>query len=125
MIIRHLADGTIYRAKSNALYGLALGETSLEGEIFGWASFSAKATYIEPGWIEPNGNYEFTVYVEDRDDTTLGPDRFWVQIHDKSRQIVEVMSMEEPATEYAIELVGGNIIVPHSGIGKQLDLLMR
>jgi hypothetical protein len=26
LLIRHLEDGTIYRVKSNALYGLALGE---------------------------------------------------------------------------------------------------
>ena len=45
LLIRHLADGTIYRVKSNALYGLAIGEM----EDGGWASLSGKATYLEPG----------------------------------------------------------------------------
>lgn len=33
--------------KSNALYGLALGES----DGFGWATFSSKATYLEPGMV--------------------------------------------------------------------------
>jgi len=42
LLIRHLPDGTIYRVKSNALYGLALGESP--DPAFGWASFSGKST---------------------------------------------------------------------------------
>jgi hypothetical protein len=44
LIVRHLADGTVFRVKGNALEGLSLG---LEGG-FGWASFTGKATYSEP-----------------------------------------------------------------------------
>jgi hypothetical protein len=40
LLISHLPDGTKYRVKSNALYGLALGETTRDGETCGWASFS-------------------------------------------------------------------------------------
>lgn len=37
LLIRHLPDGSIYRVKSNALYGLALSGPEA---AFGWASFS-------------------------------------------------------------------------------------
>ncbi|MFW9805050.1 MAG: tandem-95 repeat protein, partial [Candidatus Thorarchaeota archaeon] len=73
LLIRHMTDGSIYRVKSNALYGLAVGD---EGD-FGWASFSGKSTYKEPDWPEPKGNYEFVVYVEDWDEPGTGTDRFW------------------------------------------------
>jgi uncharacterized repeat protein (TIGR01451 family) len=48
LLIRHLSDGTKYRVKSNALECLALGGDH-STEPFGWASFSGKATYLEPG----------------------------------------------------------------------------
>jgi uncharacterized protein YycO len=113
LLIRHLPDGSIYRVKSNALYGLALGESS--DPAFGWASFSGKSTYLEPGWPEPEGNYEFLVYVEDRDEPGTGVDRFWIEVKDKDRALVPAMSMDREATDNAVELHGGNIAVPHGG----------
>jgi PKD repeat protein/flagellar hook assembly protein FlgD len=114
LVIRHLPDGTIYRVKSNALYGLALGEFEMGGETYGWASFSGKSTYLEPGWPEPEGNYEFVAYVEDQDGTATGSDRFWLQVRDKDLVSVNAMSMAEPATNEAVQLSGGNIVVPHT-----------
>jgi hypothetical protein len=70
LLIRHMTDGSIFRVKSNALYGLALGQS---GGI-GWASFSGKSTYLEPGWSEPIGNHEFLVYVEDHGKPSYGFD---------------------------------------------------
>jgi YD repeat-containing protein len=110
LLIRHLADGTIYRVKSNALYGLSLGEGT-EGQ-FGWASFSGKCTYLEPGWPEPEGNYEFIAYVEDRNEPGTGVDRFWLKI-DKQGSTIGEMSMPQPASENTVNLNGGNIVVPH------------
>ena len=75
VLIRHLADGTIYRVKSNSIYGLSLGTRVSNGEPYGWASFSGKGTYQEPTWMEPVGNYEFAVYVEDRNEPGSGVDR--------------------------------------------------
>jgi hypothetical protein len=113
LLIRHMPDESIYRVKSNALEGLALGEDPTLP--MGWASFSGKSTYLEPGWPEPEGNYEFTVYVEDRDEPGTGVDRFWIEVKDKDRQIVPVMSIDRDATDNAVVLQGGNIVVPHGG----------
>jgi hypothetical protein len=109
LLIRHMADGTIYRVKSNALYGLAVGV----GEGFGWASFSGKATYLEPGWPEPEGNHEFIVYIEDRNEPGTGVDRFWIEVHDKDGAIIDDMSMLRDATDNAVPIQGGNIVAPH------------
>ena len=116
LLISHLPDGTIYRVKSNALYGLALGESS--DPPFGWASFSGKCTYLEPGWLEPIGNHEFIVYVEDRSEPDAGVDRFWIEVIDKSGNGVDAMSMDSEGIDNAVELEGGNIVVPHGG-GKE------
>jgi hypothetical protein len=85
--------------------------TSLYCEL-GWASFSGKSAYLEPGCPEPIGNYEFLVYAEDRDEPGTGVDRFWIEVKDKYRAIVPVMSMSRDATDNAVELQGGNIAVP-------------
>lgn len=106
LIIRHTDDGN-YRIKSNALYGLALGGDA----SMGWASFSGKATYSEPTWLEAVGNHEFTVYVEDRDGS--GPDRIWLQLTDKDRVLIADLSMMGPASGNSVPIVGGNVVVPH------------
>jgi hypothetical protein len=126
LLIRHLSDGTtfdstlcdgapihntIYRVKSNALYGLALGDTG----TYGWASFGGKATYLDPCMETPQGNHEFIVYVEDRNEPGKGIDRFWVQIKDRDGVVIEEMSMPPGAAvpENNEDLQGGNIVVPH------------
>jgi len=115
LLVRHLPDGSIYRVKSNALDGLALGEGTDPGtgDRFAWASFSGKATHLEPGWAEPIGNHRFTVYVEDGD--SFGPrfDVVWVEVRDKDGRIIRVMSMNQPASDNGIELGGGNVTIPH------------
>jgi hypothetical protein len=110
LLIRHLPDGSIYRVKSNAMGGLALGE----GSGFGWATFSGKATYLEPGWPEPKGKYTFIVYVEDHGEPGKGADRFWIEIRDKNGNVVLVSSMSTPAASNAVFIEGGNIVVPHT-----------
>jgi len=112
LLVRHLQDGTIYRVKSNALYGLALGESEDGGETFGWASFSGKSTYLEPGWNEPIGNHEFITYVEDHGEPGKNIDRIWIKIMNQGNTI-DVMSMDDPGTNYAVVINGGNIVVPH------------
>ena len=113
LLIRHLKDGSTYQVKSNALYGLSLGVQVEGDETFGWASFSGKATYLEPGWPEAIGNYEFLVYVEDRNKPDTGIDRFWVEVKDKAREVVTVMSIPREATENAQDLDEGEVYVPH------------
>jgi hypothetical protein len=97
--------------KSNALYGLALG--SDPNTPMGWASFSGKATYLEPGWSQPLGNYQFKAYIEDRDEPGTGTDRAWIEVLDKDGNVVVVMSIGRPATANAVWLGGGNVAVPH------------
>ncbi len=113
LLIRHLPDGTIYRVKSNALYGMALGVAEDVDGLFGWASFSGKSTYMEPGWLEPVGNHEFVVYLEDHDEPGNGHDRFWVEIHDKDGSLIPHMSMDREAVDNTVELGGGNVVAPH------------
>jgi hypothetical protein len=111
LMIRHAADGTKYRVKSNALEGLALGR---ENGV-GWASFAGKATYLEPGWLEPVGNHSFVVYVEDRAEPGAGADGFWIEVHDKDENTVGTSSMDREAAANVTTLGGGNVVVPHQG----------
>jgi len=111
LLIRHMTDGSIYRVKSNALYGLALGEST--DPPFGWASFSGKCTYLEPGWPEPIGSHEFLVYVEDYGELGRGVDQFWIEVYDKDGNVIDAMSMDRPADGHTETLGGGNIVVPH------------
>jgi cysteine-rich repeat protein len=107
LLISHLPDGTKYRVKSNALYGLALGETMKNGETCGWASFSGKSR------PEPEGNHEFMTYVEDCNNPGLGMDSFWIEVHDKDGNIIDALSMPREAYDNTEYLRGGNIVVPH------------
>ncbi|MGD8856955.1 MAG: PKD domain-containing protein, partial [Chloroflexota bacterium] len=111
LLIRHLADGTKYRVKSNALEGLSIGDAGL----FGWASFSGKNTYLEPGMPEPIGNHTFLAYVEDHDEPGNGIDRFWIETRDKDGLVIPDLSMTRPGSANAELILGGNIFVPHSG----------
>ena len=109
LLIRHLDDGTKYRVKSNALYGLALGDDN----DMGWASFSGKATYLQPGWDDPEGNHEFVVYVEDYGEPGKNIDRVWLETHNKDGDVIQSLSMDGQAADNAETVSAGNIVVPH------------
>jgi predicted GH43/DUF377 family glycosyl hydrolase len=111
LLIRHMTDGSIYRVKSNALDGLAIGEST--DPPFGWASFSGKCTYKDKDWEEPEGNHGFLVYVEDYGEPGRGVDQFWIEVYDKDGNVIDVMSMDRPADDHTEILGGGNIVVPH------------
>jgi len=111
LLIAHLDDGSKYRIKSNALYGMALGDIS----GVGWASFSGKCTYRYPvpGSDPVNvGGQEFMAYVTDGNNPGDGVDTFWFTV------------LEQPFTLDAggdnqidgeqVEIQGGNIVVPHT-----------
>jgi len=112
LVICHMPDGTTYRIKSNALGGLSLGDNP--SVPMGWASFTGKATYVQPGWSDPAGNYSFIVYVEDRNEPGTGPDKFWFEVKDPSGAIVPAFSMSPDAASNAQATAGGNIVVPHT-----------
>ena len=107
VVIRRTADGERYRLKSNAVSGLALGE---DGEM-GWATFLGKATYLEPGMAEAEGNHTFMVYVEDWGEPGAGSDRFWLEVRSKDNTPV-ALSFARPADLNAEVVRGGNIVVP-------------
>ena len=107
-LIRHMPDGSIFRIKSNSLNGLSIGE----GDGFGWASFSGKNTYKEPGWLDAIGAHNFVAYVEDNGELGAGVDRFWLEVKDKDGNTVTLAFVSE-AVENAESLGGGNIVVPH------------
>jgi hypothetical protein len=107
VMIRHLADGTSYRVKSNSISGLAIGK----GTGFNWASFTGKNTYRDRTWVDAVGNYTFNAYVEDWGEPGT-KDRFWIEVKDKDRQLVTVVSIGRTATVGAVTLNGGNIQAP-------------
>jgi hypothetical protein len=114
LMISHLPDGSKYRVKSNALHGLALGED----DTYGWASFSGKSTFLEPGMPEPEGNHYFVVYVEDFGEQGCDQnptDWFWITVDDKDG--MDVLSMGADAETDGVNLHCGNIIVPHGSGG--------
>jgi hypothetical protein len=111
LLIRHVAPGEKYRVKSNALYGLSLGEVG--NLVFGWASFSGKCNYKDKDWLEAEGNHEFLVYVEDHGEPGAGVDQFWIEVRDKDGNVIDVMPMDRQALDNTETLDGGNIVVPH------------
>jgi hypothetical protein len=112
LLIRHVAPGENYGVKSNALYGLSLGKST--SPDFGWASFSGKCTYKDEDSVDPEGNHVFLVYVEDHGEPGQGVDQFWIEVRDKDGNVITVMSMGRPATDWTETLGGGNIVVPHT-----------
>jgi len=111
LLIRHVGPDEKYRVKSNALYGLSLGES--DDPAFGWASFSGKCTYKDKDWEDPEGNHGFLVYVEDYGEPGRGIDQFWIEVYDKDGNVIDVMSMDRPTDGHTETLGGGNIVVPH------------
>lgn len=104
LIIRHSDSGDVYRLKSKAFYGLALGE---DASGVGWASFSGEAMYSQ----DPAGSYQFLVYVEDWNEPGSGFDQFWVEVTDGDGNIVDGISMDRDAVENTETLQRGNIAV--------------
>ncbi len=107
VVIRHADDG-VYRLKSTGMDALAVGSAG----GFGWASFTGKATYREPGWDGAVGDYEFVAYVEDHATPGAGADRFWITA-DRRGEPAAGLSMEAPPRANAATLTGGNLVAPH------------
>jgi len=129
LMMRHTVDANCegagkYRVKSNALDGLSIGDdTDADGD-YGWAAFSGKSVFSEPG-LDGSGNHPFLVYVEDHSDEGGNQDpadEFWIQVRDKDGNVVlETNGPDsDPAGEDGedgddVSIENGNIIVPHSG----------
>ena len=110
--IRHHADGTVSRMKSNSLAGLAIQTNSTLG--CGYATFSGKSTYSTwdaalngglGGYVN-TGNSSFTIYAEDCNNPGIGIDQIWVG----GPELLRMSATSAGKTP----LVGGNITVPHT-----------
>jgi hypothetical protein len=110
LLVRHTATG-IYRLKSNSLGSLLTGVNVDSTGTWGWASFSGKATYLEPGWSQPVGNYAFSAYVEDRNEPGSGLDKFWIRV-------TNGIYINGTGPANGIPITNGNIVVPHTNSGK-------
>ena len=111
LVIAHLEDGSIYRIKSNALDGLALGST---GNV-GWASFSGKCTYTFPvpdGDPVTRGGQEFMVYVTGSDTLAGVKGTFWFTVLGQPFTLDK--NGDRQAAGESQTLQGGNIFVPHT-----------
>ena len=112
LMIRHLEDGRTMRIKTNSVEALAIGTGSDAGVEFGWASFTSKATWKDADWLDPVGNHQVVVYVEDRGEPE--DDNLWVELRDRDGLLVPDITLSREAYEQAPELQGGNIVVPHT-----------
>ncbi|MHC5112464.1 MAG: cadherin-like domain-containing protein [Planctomycetota bacterium] len=127
LLMRHTVDTAClgagnYKVKSNALDGLAIGEATDAGGNYGWAAFSGKATYREPG-LDTEGNHTFLTYVEDHGDQGCGQDpvdEFWIEVRDKDGIVVLEINgpNSDPAGDNGSDgddepIMCGQIIVPH------------
>jgi hypothetical protein len=110
-VLREAASGQ-YEVRSNALDGLAIGAEN----GMSWASFTGKATYLQPGWADRVGNHAFTAHFEDWEAST---DRAWLQVFDKDRALLPEMSLMGSATSDAIALDEGDVVVPAPSQGRR------
>ena len=112
VVIRHLANGDVCRAKSNAIDAPAVvGKT---------ASFTGKGNY---GCVRPNGetydgigNQTILGWVEDNGEgsNATGPDKFWINMSAPGSKLL----LGTPASTNARPLTGGNIQVPQPSSGR-------
>lgn len=112
LVIRHFADGSIARMKSNAMEGLAVGTVEENGNSYGYASFNGKCTFKASDWPEPIGNHTFVAYVEDHGTPGAGIDGIWLGT--ANGMVEEELSLADPATDNTQTILGGNIVVPHA-----------
>ena len=136
LMMRHTIDALCeeagsYKVKSNALNGLSIGSSNEGDGDFGWAAFSGKATYAEPGF-DPVGNHQFTVYAEDHGEQGCDQDpadEFWIEVTDGGAQVlviddgnpdngvgtpVDNSDPGTPADGDDVPISCGNIYVPHA-----------
>ena len=115
LMIKHMADGSIYRIKSNAINnGLAIGSSSDTNGVYGTASFTGKATYYISKTDTNAGNQLFTVYVEDHNEPGTGVDKFWIKLTDGNNNPISAVTMPGTGVSGAQFIKGGNIVVPHT-----------
>jgi hypothetical protein len=100
LIIRHLPDGSVIRAKSNVFDGYTILNST--------ASFTGKATYSVNG--TSLGNFAFTGYAEDNGTPGTGVDKFGFYLAYAGNQI-QTSTLANLKTS-AITISGGNIQVP-------------
>jgi hypothetical protein len=109
VVIRHMPNGDICRAKSNGLEAPAIVSNA--------ASFAGKGNYSctrpDGTLYDGSGNLTITGWVQDngQGSTATGPDKFWVKVSGALNS-----NLVMPGTSAnAAPLTGGNIQVPQPG----------
>lgn len=127
LLMRHVVDSECldagrYKVKSSRLDGMGLGDAD-DGNPYGWATFSGKAGFREPG-LDNEGNHSFLAYVEDHNDQGCNQDpsdEFWIEVKDKDGIVVLEINgpNSDPAGDDETDgddepIECGNIIVPQN-----------
>jgi len=116
--VRHHADGTVSRLKSNALNSGSSGEMALTSAPgCGTVTFSGKANYTVWNGTEyvTTGGLPFKVAAFDRNQPGTGVDSIWIGgpgVFNMGTAPSGACSATGPAG--AATLVGGNIAIPHT-----------
>ncbi len=106
LVIRHKADGSVVKVKSNVFEGYSIGST--DGNGCTPATFSGKATYSVNGTSE--GNFAFTGYGLDCGEPGSS-DKFSLY-HAKSPNAVSTAASVGTLAASAKTIAGGNVQVP-------------
>jgi hypothetical protein len=127
--MRHTVDANCdeagkFRGKSNVLDGLSIGDAADVDGAHGWARFSGKSVFNEPG-LEGEGNHPFLVYFEDHSNGMGNQDPaddFWIQVKDKDGVVLFETGGAVPVQENGddgddVSIENGNITVPSSTKG--------
>ncbi len=110
------AEGSVLGAlNSNEIYGLAHGEEvdADTEETYRWAAFSGSATYEQAAAERrrETRDAKFLVYLEDHASPGDGSDRIWIEVRTAAGQLVNLLSIDEPAIAAALFLEGGDLAV--------------
>ena len=111
VVIRHFADGSIDRLKSNALSGLSVSQ----GVGYGAATLLGKATFnhINNAGVSESsgGNYSFIMKAQDGNNPGTLLDYFGINLRNPAGAQVDEFTMTTPAL---LPISGGNIVIPHT-----------
>ena len=86
---------------------------------YGFASFSGKSTYREPGWDLNEGNHVFILYAEDFGEQGCNQDpadKLWIEVQPNDGIIYNdglPLNLGEDAATGRVAINCGNIFVPH------------
>ncbi len=109
-MVVHESEEQSHQVKSTVLQGLSIGGVVEPGGSYAWATIVGKVDY-EAGDGVTAEDMPFRLYVEGQGSGGFEHDRIWIQVGDGS--VAGAPWMPAAAASNAVELGGGNIVVPH------------